>query len=240
MYDKRYIYRQFGHIDWNNCSRDLLTTSSCDVWCYRFNIHVVTAQRLLESIVFICPSAMHQRDCRALLPDSYQYLGDRPQHIWGKTRLLLKIGFIQKALEIFSNFSKCHPCEPKIIPELWFPVNIINKMMANFWIDLVIKSPHYDVHRVLGSCGFQWCGFHSCAFSKSSQIYRLCNFHYISEGIPSLMLFWLLLLSKTYLYFVTSPQAEFPNNNMCFWLWLGLFKWSLVGTIRFTCPFMVS
>ena len=34
----------------------------------------------------------------------------------------------------------------------------------------------------------------TCAhFQKIVQISSLCNFHYISEGIPSLMRFWLLM-----------------------------------------------
>ena len=36
------------------------------------------------------------------------------------------------------------------------------------------------IHRVLGSCEFQWWSFHSCAFSKNSQacaIFRNCFMH---------------------------------------------------------------
>ena len=32
------------------------------------------------------------------------------------------------------------------------------------------------VHRVLDSCGFQWCGFHLCAFSKNSPNIQLMLF----------------------------------------------------------------
>ena len=32
------------------------------------------------------------------------------------------------------------------------------------------------VQRVLGSCEFQWCGFHSCAFSKNSPNIHLMQF----------------------------------------------------------------
>ena len=46
--------------------------------------------------------------------------------------------FFQKVLAKFSNFSKCHSCEPKIVPELLIPVNDNNKIL----IILVIKSPH--------------------------------------------------------------------------------------------------
>ena len=58
---------------------------------------------------------------------------------------IIKVGFFQKVMAKFSNLSKCHSCEPKIVPELLFPVNIINKILVNFWIDLVIKSPHYEI-----------------------------------------------------------------------------------------------
>ena len=34
-----------------------------------------------------------------------------------------------------------------------------------------------------------------CIFKKIVQIFSLCNFHYIREGIPSLMRFWLLMTS---------------------------------------------
>ena len=45
----------------------------------------------------------------------------------------------------FFNFSKCHSCEPKIVPKLLIPVNDNNKILAILWIDLVIKSPHYKI-----------------------------------------------------------------------------------------------
>ena len=32
------------------------------------------------------------------------------------------------------------------------------------------------LHLVLGSCGFQWCGFHLCAFLKNSQNIQLMRF----------------------------------------------------------------
>ena len=32
------------------------------------------------------------------------------------------------------------------------------------------------LHRVLGSCGFQWCGFHLCPFSKNSPNIQLMRF----------------------------------------------------------------
>ena len=47
--------------------------------------------------------------------------------------------------------------------------------------------------QVLGSCGFQWCSFHLCEFQKVANISGLRDFHYITEGISSLMRFWLLM-----------------------------------------------
>ena len=35
----------------------------------------------------------------------------------------IKVGFFQKVLAKFSNFSKCHSREPKIVPELLIHVN---------------------------------------------------------------------------------------------------------------------
>ena len=34
----------------------------------------------------------------------------------------VKVGFFQKVLAKFSNFSNCHSCESKIVPELLVPV----------------------------------------------------------------------------------------------------------------------
>ena len=45
----------------------------------------------------------------------------------------------------FSNLSKWHSCEPKIVPEILIPVNDNNNILVIFWIDLVIKSPHYEI-----------------------------------------------------------------------------------------------
>ena len=38
------------------------------------------------------------------------------------------------------------------------------------------SEQQFQVHRVLGSCGFQWCSFHSCAFSKNSPNIQLMQF----------------------------------------------------------------
>ena len=50
----------------------------------------------------------------------------------------------------------------------------------------------------LGSCRFQWCGFHSCTFSKNS----LCNFLYISYISPSLTRFWLVMTQVLGIWFM--------------------------------------
>ena len=34
----------------------------------------------------------------------------------------------------------------------------------------------FQIHRVLGSCGFQWCVFHLCTFSKNSPNIQLIRF----------------------------------------------------------------
>ena len=48
----------------------------------------------------------------------------------------------------------------------------------------------FYIHRVLGSCRFQWCSFHLCAFSKNSPNIQFMRFSlHISKGIPSLLLF---------------------------------------------------
>ena len=45
----------------------------------------------------------------------------------------------------------------------------------------------------LALADFSGAVFTHAYFQKIAQIYSLCNFHHISEGIPSLMHFWLLM-----------------------------------------------
>ena len=45
----------------------------------------------------------------------------------------------------FSNLSDCHSCEPEIVPALLIPLNDNNKILAILWIDLVLKSPYYQI-----------------------------------------------------------------------------------------------
>ena len=59
-------------------------------------------------------------------------------------------------------------CQKKTICFFSFPVIAISSVSQPF------KQSQYS--RVLGSCGFQWCGFHSCIFSKNSQKSSLRNF----------------------------------------------------------------
>ena len=44
-----------------------------------------------------------------------------------------------------SNFSKYHSCEPKIVPALLISVNGNNEIVVILWIDVLIKSPHYEI-----------------------------------------------------------------------------------------------
>ena len=39
-----------------------------------------------------------------------------------------------------------------------------------------MQSSGLVIHQVLGSCGFQWCSFNSCAFSKNSTNIQLMQF----------------------------------------------------------------
>ena len=43
---------------------------------------------------------------------------------------IVKEGLFQKVLAKFSNLSKFHSCEPKIVPELLIPVNDNNKLLV--------------------------------------------------------------------------------------------------------------
>ena len=64
--------------------------------------------------------------------------------------------------------------------------HICRKNKSTMWSNLVwirIDFLHtlqihsmFSIHRVLGSRGFQWCGFHSCAFSKNSTNIQLMQF----------------------------------------------------------------
>ena len=57
-------------------------------------------------------------------------------------RSVCKGSFFQKVMTKFSQLSKCHSCEPKIVPEFLIPVNDNNKISVILWTNLVIKSPH--------------------------------------------------------------------------------------------------
>ena len=43
----------------------------------------------------------------------------------GMTVDKVKVGFFEKVMAKFSNLSNRHTCEPKIVSELLFPVNIV-------------------------------------------------------------------------------------------------------------------
>ena len=45
--------------------------------------------------------------------------------------------FFHKVMAKFFMLSKWHSCEPKIVPELLFPVHVVNKTLVLFWIHLV-------------------------------------------------------------------------------------------------------
>ena len=70
---------------------------------------------------------------------------DRIIHWVGATYSFLKVGFSQKVMAKFSNFSNCHSCEPKIVPILLIPVHDNNIILAILWIVVVIKSPRCKI-----------------------------------------------------------------------------------------------
>ena len=45
-------------------------------------------------------------------------------------------------------------------------------------------------------------GFSGAHFKAIAQISSLCNFHYINEGIPSLMRFWLVMTQVLRIWFM--------------------------------------
>ena len=47
-------------------------------------------------------------------------------------RDILKVVFFQKVMAKSFNLSNRHACEPKIVSELLFPVNVINTISATF------------------------------------------------------------------------------------------------------------
>ena len=68
------------------------------------------------------------------------------RHLLAEKKLsMVKVRFFQKVKAKFSNLSKCHPCEPKIVPELLIPVNDSNKILVIVRIGLVIRSLYYEV-----------------------------------------------------------------------------------------------
>ena len=44
----------------------------------------------------------------------------------------------------YSNLWNRHACEPKIVSELLFPVNVINTFMGNILTHLAKKSAYYE------------------------------------------------------------------------------------------------
>ena len=57
----------------------------------------------------------------------------------------LKVCFFQKVMAKFSNLSNRHACEPKIVPELLFPVNVFNTIWTICSIHLAKKSASYKL-----------------------------------------------------------------------------------------------
>ena len=55
---------------------------------------------------------------------------------------------------------------------------MIPRNTTKVWKDLRFRKADglFCIHQVLGSCGFQWCGFHSCTFSKNSPNIQLMWF----------------------------------------------------------------
>ena len=62
-----------------------------------------------------------------------------------RLKKILKVGFFQKVKAKFSNLSKWHSCEPKIVPELLFPVCVIDRILVIFWIHLAKKSAYHEL-----------------------------------------------------------------------------------------------
>ena len=52
----------------------------------------------------------------------------------------VKVGSFQKMMAKFSTLSDRHACEPKIVPELLFPVNVIDAIQVIFLINLAKKN----------------------------------------------------------------------------------------------------
>ena len=57
---------------------------------------------------------------------------------------ILKVGFFKNVMAKFSKLSNRHACEPKIVSELLFPVNVINTFMGNILTHLAKKSAYYE------------------------------------------------------------------------------------------------
>ena len=54
----------------------------------------------------------------------------------------------------------------------------------------------------LAPADFSGAVFTCAHFQKVAQISSLCDFHYITEGIPSLMRFWLLMTLVLWIWFM--------------------------------------
>ena len=62
--------------------------------------------------------------------------------------------------------------------------------------------------RSLAHADFSSAVFTHAHFQKIAQIYSLCHFHYINEGVPSLVRFWLLMTKHT----SQGPVTVFMNK----------------------------
>ena len=49
---------------------------------------------------------------------------------------------------------------------LFSPRNYTSQKMIGDW-RIVVSCSFMQIHSFIGSCGFQWCGFHLCVFSKN-------------------------------------------------------------------------
>ena len=77
------------------------------------------------------------------------------------------------------------------------------------------------------SLDFSGAVFTRADFQKIAQISSLCDFHYISEGIPSLMRFWLLMTSVLRIWFLrifARPKKTHEPRTGCMKLRLNFHK----------------
>ena len=80
----------------------------------------------------------------------------------------------------------------------------VNLLIFTFCLSVAVTN--FEILQVLGSWGFQWCGFHSCAFSKNSSNIQVMQFSVDT---------WMNFFTHSFLVTNDSGAAGFFHVDFC-------------------------